>query len=169
MIMIVSALGALHANFLARPRVVYAMARDRRFFRFAERIQPAYRTPGGAILFHGAVAVVLVLTGTFEEIYSLVIFSVWIFVGLTAIALIRLRQKEPSLPRPYRVWGYPWTPFIVAAAAFAISANLWLVRPVRSSIGLAVILAGLLFSHCWRNGGRFGTGSNLRFRRRKLR
>ncbi len=145
MIMILSALGALHCNFLGRPRVLYAMARDGQFFSFAGRIQPTFHTPSGALLFHGCVAGVLVLTGTFEEIYSLGIFSIWIFIALTALALIGLRKKQPALPRPYRAWGYPWTPLIVATAAFAISANLWLVRPVRSSIGLVVILLGIPF------------------------
>ena len=148
-IMILSALGALHANFLARPRVVYAMAHDGRFFSFADRIQPTFHTPSGALIFHGCLAAGLVLTGTFEEIYSLGIFSIWIFVGLTAVALIGLRKKEPALTRPYRAWGYPWTPLIVATAAFAISANLWMVRPVRSSIGLVVILLGIRFFGRW--------------------
>ncbi len=145
-IMILSALGSLHVNFLARPRVLYAMARDGRFFSFVDRIQPTFRTPSGALLFHGLLAGVLVLTGTFEEIYFLGIFSIWIFVALTAIALIGLRKKEPALPRPYRAWGYPWTPLMVATVAFAMSANLWLLRPVRSSIGLVVILFGIPFS-----------------------
>jgi len=146
MIMILSALGSLHGNFLARARVVYAMGRDGHFFSFAKRVQPTFRTPSGALFFHGSLAVLLVLTGTFEEIYSLVIFAIWIFLALTSISLIRLRKKEPRLPRPYRAWGYPWTPLIVAAVAFAISANVWLVRPVRSSIGLAVIVLGMVFS-----------------------
>ena len=145
MIMILSALGSLHVNFLARPRVLYAMARNGQFFSFVDRIQPTFRTPSGALLFHGCLAGVLVLTGTFEEIYFLGIFSIWIFVALTAIALIGMRSKEPALPRPYRAWGYPWTPLIVATVAFAMSANLWLVRPVRSSIGLALILLGIPF------------------------
>jgi len=147
LIMILSALGSLHVNFLARPRVLYAMARDGQFFGFVKRIHPTFRTPSGALLFHGCLAVLLVLTGTFEEIYSLGIFSIWIFLALTAVALIRLRKKEPALPRPYRACGYPWTPLIVAAVAFAMSVNLWFARPVRSSIGLAVILLGIPFFH----------------------
>jgi amino acid transporter len=145
-IMMLSAFGSLHANFLGRSRIPYAMAGDGQFFAFACRIQPTYRTPSGALIFHGAMAVVLVLTGTYEEIYSLGIFSIWIFVALTATALIRLRKTESSLPRPYRAWGYPWAPLLVAAVALAMSANLWLVRPVRSSIGLAVILVGVVLS-----------------------
>jgi basic amino acid/polyamine antiporter, APA family len=124
-LMMLSALGSLHANFLARPRVLYAMARDGRFFSIADRIQPTFRTPSGAILFHTCLAMLLVLTGTFEEIYSLGIFSIWIFVALTAVAVIRLRKKELMLPRPFRALGYPWTPVMVIAAALAMSANLW--------------------------------------------
>ena len=45
---------------------------------------------------------------------------------------------------------YPWTPMAFAAAAFAISTNLWLVRPVRSSVGLAIILLGIPFFYYWR-------------------
>jgi basic amino acid/polyamine antiporter, APA family len=120
-----------------------------RFFSFVNRIQPTFHTPSGALLFHGCLAAGLVLTGTFEEIYSLGIFSIWIFVGLTALALIGLRKKEPALPRPYRAWGYPWTPLIVATVAFGISANLWVVRPVRSSIGIVVILLGIRFFGRW--------------------
>src|SRR5438067_7692927 len=74
-----------------------------------------------------------------------------IFFALTAIALLRLRKKEPNLSRPYRAWGYPWTPLIFLAAAVAVTVNLWMVRPVRSSLGLPVILGP--FFYRWRKRG----------------
>jgi len=148
--MMISALGALHVGFLTGPRVPYAMAREGQFFSFVKRIQPSFHTPSSALLFQGSMAALLALTGTFEELYSLAIFAIWTFFALTAIALIQLRRKEPTLLRPYRAWGYPWTPLIFAGAAFAMTANLWLVRPVRSSIGLVVILIGIPFFYHWR-------------------
>ncbi len=148
--MMISALGALHVGFLTGPRVPYAMAREGQFFRFAGRIQPHFHTPSGALVFQGCMTTLLVLTGTFEELYSLAIFSVWLFFLLTAVALIRLRIKEPGLPRPYRVWGYPWTPFVFASAALAMTVNLWWARPGRSSVGLAIILLGIPFFNFWR-------------------
>jgi basic amino acid/polyamine antiporter, APA family len=148
--MMISALGALHVLFLTGPRVSYAMAHDGQFFGFAGRIQPVFHTPSGALVFQGCMAVMLVLTGTYEQLYSLMVFAVWIFFMLTAIALVRLRRKEPALFRPYRAWGYPWTQLIFAAAAFAMTANIWLIRPVRSSIGLAIILLGAPFFFYWR-------------------
>jgi len=148
--MAMSALGALHVVVLTGARVPYAMARDGVFFQFAKRIHPSFRTPSGALIFLGSLAALLALSGTFEELYSLFVFAVWIFFALTAIALIRLRKKEPNLSRSYRAWGYPWTPLIFLVAAVAITVNLWMLRPVRSSIGLAVILGGIPFFYFWR-------------------
>jgi APA family basic amino acid/polyamine antiporter len=135
--MAISALGALHVVVLT-----------------GERIHPCFRTPSGALIFLGSLAALLALSGTYEELYSLFVFAVWIFFALTAIALFRLRKKDPNLPRPYRAWGYPWTPLIFLTAAVALTVNLWLVRPVRSSLGLAVILAGIPFFYRWRKSPR---------------
>lgn len=148
--MAISALGALHVVVLTGARIPYAMARDGVFFRFTGRVHPSFRTPSGSLLFLGAVATLLALTGTFEELYSLFVFAVWIFFALAAVALLRLRRTEPDLVRPYRMWGYPWTPLIFLVAAAALTVNLWTVRPVRSSIGLLVILAGVPFFYRWR-------------------
>ena len=148
--MAISALGALHVVVLTGARIPYAMARDGVFFQFAKRVQPSFRTPSGALIFLGSLAALLALSGTYEELYSLFVFGVWIFFALTAIALFRLRKKEPTLSRPYRAWGHPWTTFIFLAAAVALTFNLWMVRPVRSSLGLAVILAGIPFFYRWR-------------------
>ena len=147
--MALSAFGALHVVVLTGARIPYAMARDGVFFHFAERIHPSFRTPSGALILLGAIAALLALSGTYEELYSLFVFAVWIFFALTAIALLRLRRKEPNLIRPYRAWGYPCTPLIFLAAALALTVNLWMVRPVRSSLGLAVILLGIPFFYRW--------------------
>lgn len=148
--MAVSALGALHVVVLTGARIPYAMARDRFFFQFAGRLHPSFRTPRGGLLFLGAIAALLALSGTYEELYSLFVFAVWIFFALAAVALLRLRRKEPELIRPYRALGYPLTPIIFLIAAVALTVNLWMHRPVRSSVGLAVIFAGIPFFHHWR-------------------
>jgi basic amino acid/polyamine antiporter, APA family len=148
--MAISALGALHVVVLTGARIPYAMARDGVFFSFANRLHPTFRTPSGSLIFLGAIGAVLALSGTYEELYSLFVFAVWIFFALNAIAFIRLRKLEPALTRPYRAWGYPLTPLIFLIAAIALTANLWLIRPVRSTLGLLVILAGIPFFYYWR-------------------
>jgi APA family basic amino acid/polyamine antiporter len=64
--------------------------------------------------------------------------------------MMRMRHTQPMLRRPYRTWGYPVTPVIFAVGAFALSGGLWIARPVRSTIGLALIAAGLLPYRWWR-------------------
>src|SRR5580704_9359865 len=155
--MAISALGALHVVILTGARIPYAMARDGLFFKFAQRIHPVTHTPSGSLIFLGAIGALLALTGTYEELYSLFVFAVWIFFALTAIALLRLRKIEPGLSRPYRAWGYPWTPIVFLFAAIALTVNLWVVRPVRSSLGLVVILAGVPFFYFRRRGDRART------------
>ena len=152
--MAISALGALHVVVMTGARIPFAMARDGVFFQFAERIHPSFHTPSGSLLFLGSIAALLALSGTYEELYSLFVFAVWIFFALNAIALLRLRKNEPGLSRPYRAWGYPWTPLIFLVAAIALTVNLWMIRPVRSSLGLIVIFGGIPFFYRWRKPPR---------------
>lgn len=154
--MAVSALGAHHVVVLTGARIPYAMARDGLFFPFAAHIHPRFRSPSGALAFLGLLGALLALTGTFEELYSLFVFGEWIFLALSAVALLRLRNKEPELPRPYRAWGYPGTPVIFLVAALALTVNLWIVRPIRSTFGLVVILGGIPFFLHWRKSARAG-------------
>ena len=149
--MAISALGALHVVVMTGARIPYAMARDGVFFSFASRLQPKLRTPSGSLLFLGVVATLLALSGTYEQLYSLFVFALWIFMGLTAIALLRLRWTKPALERPFRAWAYPLTPLVFLAAAIALTVSLWLSRPIRSSLGLLVILAGVPFYYRWRS------------------
>jgi amino acid transporter len=147
--MVISALGSLNSSVLSGARVPYAMARDGIFFKIADGIHPKYRTPGRALIFQGVLASVMALTGTFEELTNLFIFAGWIFYGLAVVSLFRLRKTEPDLPRPYRCWGYPWVPGLFVVGALALTVNLWMQRPGRSSIGLLLIAAGLPFYRFW--------------------
>jgi APA family basic amino acid/polyamine antiporter len=152
--MAISAVAANHVVVLTGARIPFAMARDGVFFQFARRVHPRFHSPSGAVVFLGSLGALLALTGTYEELYSLFVFGEWIFLALSALALLRLRAKEPGLLRPYKVWGYPWTPCIFFGAALALTINLWMVRPVRSSLGLAVILAGVPFFNYWSKSAR---------------
>lgn len=147
--MVVSAFTTLNSSILTGARVPYAMARDGLFFRVADGIHARFRTPAGAIVFQAVLACVMVLTGQFEDLFSLFIFAQWIFYGLSVASVYGSRSKEPTLVRPYRAWGYPVVPAIFVGGAFALTVNLFFQRPVRSSIGLLLILAGLPFYKGW--------------------
>ena len=155
--MVISALGSMNSSVLSGARVPYAMARDGIFFKIADGIHPKYRTPGRALLFQGVLASIMALTGTFEELTNLFIFAGWIFYGLAVVALFRLRRTEPDMPRPYRCWGYPWVPGLFVLGALALTVNLWLDRPGRSTVGLLLILAGIPFYLHWQRSVRAQT------------
>jgi basic amino acid/polyamine antiporter, APA family len=147
--MAISALGSMNSSVLSGARVGYAMARDGIFFEIVGGIHPKFRTPGRSLIFQGILASLMALTGTFEELTNLFIFAGWIFYGFAVVALFRMRKTEPDLPRPYRCWGYPWVPGLFVAGALALTFNIWLERPGRSTIGLLLILAGLPFYKRW--------------------
>jgi APA family basic amino acid/polyamine antiporter len=147
--MAISALGSMNSSVLSGARVGYAMARDGIFFKIVGGIHQKFRTPGRSLIFQGLLASLMALTGTFEELTNLFIFAGWIFYGAAVVALFRLRRTEPHMPRPYRCWGYPWVPGLFVAGALALTINIWLERPGRSSIGLLLILAGLPFYKMW--------------------
>jgi basic amino acid/polyamine antiporter, APA family len=147
--MAISALGSMNSSVLSGARVGYAMARDGIFFKIVGGIHPKFRTPARSLIFQGILASLMALTGTFEELTNLFIFAGWIFYGAAVVALFRLRRTEPNMARPYRCWGYPVVPGLFVAGALALTINIWIERPGRSTIGLLLILAGLPFYRMW--------------------
>jgi len=151
LIILFSITGATNQNFLCSPRVYYAMAKDRVFFKGLASIHGRFLTPHVSIIAMGVWSMILILFfGTFERLFTYVIFGQWIFFGLTVAAVVILRKKRPDLPRPYKTWGYPITPAIFVLAALYISIST-LVSQFRNALaGLGIILLGLPFYAFWR-------------------
>jgi APA family basic amino acid/polyamine antiporter len=149
--MVLSAFTTLNSSILTGARVPFAMARDGVFFRVADGVHPQFHTPSGALVFQGVVSAIMVMTGEFEDLFSLFIFAQWIFYALTVASIFGLRKREPNLERPYRAWGFPWLPAIFVLGATALTVNLFIERPWRSMVGLALILSGLFFYRRWKH------------------
>src|SRR5690348_3976739 len=156
-IMMVCALGTLNSSILTNARVDYALARDGLFFRVARGVHARFRTPANALVFQGILASVLALSGTFDELSNLYVFLVWIFYAAQTVGVIVLRVREPNMPRPYRMWGYPWVPLLFILGALALTVNSWMQQPLRSTIGLGVMVIGLAFYKHWANNMRIQT------------
>ena len=135
---------------LTAPRVYYAMARDGVFFRRLAEVHPRFRTPAFAIAANAAWAIVLAVTGTFEQLLTYVVFSGWIFYGLGAMSIFVYRRRDPDAVRPFRVPGYPLTPALFVAASAGIVLNTLMTQPGRALIGLAVVVAGAPAYFLWR-------------------
>ena len=142
-IILFSITGAANGHHLTSPRVYYAMSRDRLFFKTLGKVHPRFLTPHISIVALAIWSSVLSLSGTFEQLYTYVIFGLWIFMGLTVAAVIILRKKAPDLPRPYKTWGYPITPVLFVLAALFISVNTLIRQSKESFIGLGIILLGI--------------------------
>ncbi len=147
---VIATLGANNGIVLTSARIPYAMAREGAFFAWAGRVHPSLGTPVPALLAQGAVAAAMALTGTYEQLFTYVVFASWVFYAMGAAAVIRLRRTAPDLARPYRAWGYPWTPLVFVGFALWLVVSTVLETPREALVGVAIVAAGLpLYSH-WR-------------------
>lgn len=149
---IISMASAAHGVMLTMPRVYFAMARDGVFFRQLGEIHPTYGTPAAAVVGGGVVAAVLAMLGSFEQLLNYVVFVGWIFYALGAASIFVFRRTLPDAPRPFRVPGYPWTPFLFILSAAAIVLNTIVSQPLRQTVmGLGVVALGLPAYWFWRH------------------
>ena len=93
LVVIVSALGSLNGIILAGPRVYFAMAQDGLAFRWMAAVHPRRQTPHLAIAAQAAISAVLIATNSYRQLFTRVIYTEWIFFGLLAIGLVRLRGQ----------------------------------------------------------------------------
>ena len=120
---LVSVFGCLSSALIGASRLGLPMAEDAAAFRWMARIHPRYRTPTAGIVTLGAWSMLLVLSGSYEQLFQYSLFSSIIFHVITGLALFRLRRQRPDMPRPYRVVGYPWVPALFVAAMTGLVLN----------------------------------------------
>jgi APA family basic amino acid/polyamine antiporter len=147
-VVVVSTFGCNAAGILGGSRVLFAMSLDGVFIRAAGKVHPVYRTPHIAVTALTIWSMVLALSGTYEQLFTYVMFASILFSVAAGVALFRLRRTHPDHPRPYRAWGYPWVPMIFVLGSGAFVLNTLLERPTESVIGLIIVLTGIpVFLH----------------------
>jgi basic amino acid/polyamine antiporter, APA family len=151
---LVSVFSATNGLALTSPRTYFAMARDGVFFLKLAEVHPRFGTPALAILASAVWAVFLTLTGTFEQLFTYVVFASWLFAGLAAAGVFVLRRRHPGAPRPFRVPGYPLTPALFVAAASIVVANTFVARPVQALAGMGIVLLGTPVYFFWKRARR---------------
>jgi amino acid transporter len=142
-VVMISTFGSLMGSMLASPRIFFAMADDRLFFKPIAAVHPKFHTPYIAILLACVLGIAMVMTQTFEQLTDTFVLAMWPFYALSVAAIYRLRQSQPRLNRPYKVVGYPFVPAIFVAAAIYLVINALITDPVWTSITFGVVLAGL--------------------------
>jgi APA family basic amino acid/polyamine antiporter len=157
----ISALGFLSQAMLTSPRVYYAMARDGLFFRDVAWVHPRSRVPVIAVLLQGLYAMVIALSGTFDQILRYVMSVEMIFWCLTALGLFLIRRRDAKRTDAARLSmpGHPFTTLLFVAVNLAVLVNLFYRAPLNSVIGVGIAAAGFPVYFTWRTfaGPRRGT------------
>jgi APA family basic amino acid/polyamine antiporter len=146
----VSALGFLSQSMLTAPRVYYAMARDGVFFRAVGRLGARSRAPMVAIVLQGAWAIVIAVSGRYDQILNYMISIDLLFMGLTATCLFRGRFRRGRRAARFRVPGHPWTTLGYIAASWLVVAGTVAYDPIHAGIGFGILLAGVPVYWLWR-------------------
>ncbi len=103
-----------------------------------------------AIVFGGLWTSLLILTDSYETLYSYTILAAWIFYTLTVAAVYVLRRKRPDLPRPYRIWGFPYTVWLFVAVSVWFMLNALVTAPLPSVMGFVIVILGAVAYRVWR-------------------
>lgn len=147
---LVSTLGANAAVLLGGSRVMYAMASRGVFFKATGALHPTYRTPHVAIIALTVWSSVLALTGSYEQLFTYVVFASVLFSVFGGLALFRLRATRPDAERPYRVVAYPVVPALFILGSLYLVVNTLRERPVESLAGLGLVAIGLPVFYFWK-------------------
>lgn len=147
--LMLSSLGSLHASILANSRVPFAMAQDGMFFKPLAKVSEKTRVPVNAVLAQAGWASVLAISGTYDTLTDSVVFASCLFYALSAAAVMILRWREPDLPRPFKTWGYPFTPILFILVSIALLASALVATPTQALLGVGVISLGVPFYFYW--------------------
>lgn len=131
---------SLSAFIIIGPRVYYSMAKDGLFFKSAAKIHPKYQVPSNSILLQCVIAVVMVLSGTFEQVLTYMGFALGIFPLLTVFGVIKLRKDYPDA---IRLPGYPYSQILYILTGLLILGLAYAERPHESSVAALTVIAGI--------------------------
>jgi APA family basic amino acid/polyamine antiporter len=152
---LVSVIGAVNGCTLTGARIPFAQARDGLFFRAFGIPHPRFESPALAIVCGAVWTAGLVITGSYDTLYSYTILAGWIFYTLSVAAVLILRRRMPEAPRPYRMWGYPWTLGVFVLASIWFIVDSMFTQPLPAAGTLVVIGAGAIAYELW-NRFRWG-------------
>jgi APA family basic amino acid/polyamine antiporter len=148
----ISTFGCVNGLVLAGSRLYYAMAQDRLFFASVGRLS-ARSVPAAGLVLQGLWSIVLIFSGTYNDLLNYIIFAALLFYVLTVAGLFVLRKTRPHAERPYKALGYPVMPAVYVTLCALIMLDLLVVKPVYSWPSFIIVLAGIPVYSLWRRSG----------------
>jgi APA family basic amino acid/polyamine antiporter len=134
---------SLNAMMMIGTRILFAMGRDRLVWSRTATVN-ARGTPDVATVVTTAVAIVLIVSGTFQRLVAMASFFLAANYAMCCLALVVLRRREPGLARPFRAWGYPWSAGIVLAGAAVFLIGVLAGDTINGVAALALLGVGLI-------------------------
>ncbi|HEY2905538.1 MAG TPA: APC family permease [Vicinamibacterales bacterium] len=138
----------LNAVLMIGTRILFAMGRDGLVWKRTAEVS-AGGTPTVATLITTAVAVALIMSGTFQRLIAITAFFLAFNYGVCCVALIVLRRREPTRIRPFVAWGYPWSAAVVLFGAVALLIGTLVGDTANGVAGVALVAAGLAGRAIW--------------------
>jgi basic amino acid/polyamine antiporter, APA family len=147
-LVIVAVFGALNSNLVSIPRKYYQMAHEGYFFSNAKKISPRFRTPIVAMIYSLVWSSVLVLSGTFDMLTDMVVFTAFIFYGSLCVALIKMKRNGAITGK---IAGYPYAPVLFLLFSAVFLTHTLITEPKKSLFGLILILSSVPFYFVFRS------------------
>ena len=137
------AIGSASASVVPPARIAYAMAQDGLLPVNFGRAHPRFRTPALSTAIFAVWTSILCLSGRYEQLFTYATFAIILAYVAAGISLFVFRRKRPDAERPYRCWGYPWTPLLFIGSSLAVAvATMW-NQPRETLAGIAILAAGV--------------------------
>ncbi|HPS65801.1 MAG TPA: APC family permease, partial [Ignavibacteria bacterium] len=150
LLIMVSTFATTNGTVLASSRLYFAMSKDNLFFKYASTCHKKYKTPSSSLIIQGIWSSALVLSGSFDQLTDMLMFSNFIFYGAGVLGLFVLRKTMKDEVRRFKVFGYPYIPAI-ALVFFAVILVITVIqRPRDAGIGTVLMLLGFPFYLMWK-------------------
>lgn len=134
---------SISAFILLGPRVYYAMAKDRLFFRFASKIHPVFEVPSRSIAVQGSIAIVFVIFTSIEQLFVYLYYALNLFPIMAVFGIFVARFRKIGDDSSVNVIGYPLVPIIFLVFSIYLAIITFIERPIESIAAIATIMLGI--------------------------
>jgi basic amino acid/polyamine antiporter, APA family len=150
-LILVSVFGALNGVILAHTRIYYRMAQEKFFFKRVAQVHPRYQTPHISLLYTMIWSSILVMSGTFDILTDMIVFATFLFYGLLALALIKMKRAGMI---KVKLTAYPFAQIVIILFSIVLLINTVVSQPKQSLTGIFLVLTGLPFYFYFRKKDR---------------
>jgi len=147
-LIMISVLATVNAGILAFSRIYFRMAQEGFFFKSFSLVHPRYRTPYFSLTGATAWTSILIISGTFDMLSNMVVFTNFLFFGLLAVALIKMKRKGMIKTKTI---GYPAVQAVIILFSAALIINTFITQPKQSLLGACLVLLGVPFYYYFKS------------------